>query len=745
MARTLFLIIAGLLPTLAFAQQATVRGFVTAAADGQSLQGVNVSLLAESGALYGAVTNGDGLYVISRIPPGAYALRISFIGFAALEEGVTLDAGEIVSMSFELEESNEAMDEVLIEAARDLGAAHVRAGLQTVDAQDLELVPAPDITADLVSYLTTMPGIISTGDRGGQIFVRGGEPVHNLVLLDGMYVYQPFHILGFYSAFSADVLQQADIHAGGYGNRYSGYASSVIDVQSRNGNKREHVKSFSVSPFVNALRIEGPLVKDRISVIGSVRQSVIDRLAAKYIGQDLPYKFGDVFGKTHIQLNESHQLSFTGLYTYDRGALDNAAQQALNEIRWKNSGIGARYLMLPTGSPVLAEILFSVSRLTTELGPRAQPTRTSQIKNFNAAINITNYVGLSELALGAYFRTTSLETQLGGLYQNVDSNTRRLPKIGFYLEPDIYLGRGLRMMPSVSLQFFAREGAFVEPRVRAEWALGAGVLSAATGLYHQEYAGLNDRRDATNIFTAWTDAPLEGDLTKATHAILGYQHTLGAGVQVSIEGFYKWLDNLYIAEWTPLPQFTTAIQSASGRIKGLDVRLELQRPSFYGYVTYGISSVTYEAEQEALALWFGEEAFQFRPAHDRRHQVNALASLSWRDFNLNVRWNFGSGLPYNQVRGIDRFVFLDGEVDVTTDNGTPRVIYDTPFGGVLPAYHRLDVSVDRTFPFKGGSFTAQAGVINMYNRANLFALDLLTLEETWQLPIVPTLGMKIVF
>ncbi|CAN0540715.1 unnamed protein product, partial [Laminaria digitata] len=168
-------------------------------------------------------------------------------------------------------------------------------------------------------------------------------------------------------------------------------------------------------------------------------------------------------------------------------------------------------------------------------------------------------------------------------------------------------------------------------------------------------------------------------------------------------------------------------------------------PSFYAYVTYGLSSVSYEATQDELTIWFGQETFSFRPAHDRRHQINVIGNTTLGAFNLSVRWNFGSGLPYNQVRGIDRFILQDGDVDVTTENGLPRVIYDEPYGGVLPTYHRLDVSVDREFPFKGGMFTLQAGVINVYDRTNLFSLDLFTLEESSQLPIIPTVGMKFLF
>ncbi len=138
---------------------------------------------------------------------------------------------------------------------------------------------------------------------------------------------------------------------------------------------------------------------------------------------------------------------------------------------------------------------------------------------------------------------------------------------------------------------------------------------------------------------------------------------------------------------------------------------------------------------------------KFRPPHDRRHQINLLASTSFYGFDLNVRWQFGSGLPYTPVEGFDGFILMDGVVDVRTVRGLPRVIYQSiPYQAQLPAYHRLDVKIDRTFTVPGGvDVTAQVGVPNAYDRANLFTLDLLTAQRTDQLPLVPLVGLKVEF
>ena len=725
--------------------ESTLRGFITASDDGLPLIGVNVILMnPDSTEVFrGTVSNNDGLYVFSRVPIGSYVLRATFIGYTAFFEEITLEPG-ITTRNISLGEGAAELDEVVVESEAPTTGARVSAGLQTIRPDDLELVPAPDITADLVSFLTTLPGVVQAGDRGGQLFIRGGEASHNMVLLDGMQVFQPFHVLGFYSAFSADFISSADIYAGGYDSRFSGRISSVMDIKTRNGNLREGQRAFSVSPFVNTLRIEGPIFKDRLSVLGSVRQSVIDRFASRYVNQDLPYRFGDLFGKAYLKINQHNQLSFSALHTYDRGALSEIQSVARNEVRWKNTAMGGRYLLLPRGSSVLGDINFSVSRLDVEQGPSAAPERTSSLNSFNASINITNYVGPSEINFGGYLRATTIDASLGGLYQNVSRENSRLPKFGIYVDPAINITSSFSLRPGLTVLFFDQFGFFPEPRLRLTFEKGIHALSAAGGLYHQEIVGLNDRRDATNVFTAWTDPPLD-NLTRAWHAMAGYRLQTPSGFAFSAEAYYKWLRDLYISEWTVFPVLTTNLQTANGTSRGVDIRFTYSHSGFYAFISYGLSYVNYTARQESLALWYGTPELSFRPPHDRRHQLNALANYQYGRFSLSVRWNLGSGLPYNQVRGFDRFILLDQGIDVEQVPGDVRVIYDEPYGGLLPAYHRLDLSAEQEFPFKGGRFTIQGGVINIYDRTNIFALDVFTLDRVDQLPFIPTLGAKIEF
>ncbi len=729
------------------AQLTSVRGFVTDYQDGESLQGVNVVLDNGEGGFYGTVTDNDGVYALSRVPAGRYVFQVSYIGYQIHRDTLLLRPGTITTLDIELRTRDMELGEVMIEAEQPSGAARITAGLQSVRPQDIELVPAPDVSGDLATFLTTLPGVVAIGDRGGQFFVRGGEPSHNMALIDGMYVHQPFHLLGFYSAFPADIINRADVYAGGFGSQFNGRISSVIDVYTRNGNKKRYAGNASIAPFVSGALIEGPIRSGKASIIASVRQSVIDQGAQNYISTDLPYNFGDAFAKFHTHISDNSQLSLSFIHTHDDGVLgEPTVDRVLDEIRWKNTAFGARYLFLSGSKPFLGELLFSVSRLQSEVGPNGNPIRTSDINSFNYAVNFTNFIGRTEWKYGIYTRAPGIETELGGLYQDLALGAGKRHKIGMYLEPDVHINAQLRARVGIVAMMFTgdRTNRFIEPRARVVWKKGSHEVNGAIGRYHQEVIGLTDRRDATNIFTAWVSAPSD-EITDATHAVLGYRYHPVQWIEIGTEAFYKYFDNVYIAEWTSFPRFTTRMQRASGRAMGWDLRVEVRRPNFYGYLNYGLSSVRYRAKQESLPLWYGTDVLEFRPPHDRRHQLNLLVSTTVRKFDVSARWNFGSGLPYNRVVGFDGFVLLNGVQDLFSVEDDRRVIYDLPFRGVLPTYHRLDISIDRKITRENFALTIQAGVINVYNRRNLLALDIFTLRRSDQLPIIPTLGLKVEF
>ena len=735
----------------ASAQSALLRGYARDASDGQPLQGVNVVLTNDSGAFLGSASDRDGFFAVSGVPPGRYYFAGSFIGFHVHADTLELAAGEVRTYNFDLVFGTDLMEEVVVESERETaGAAGLIGGLQSIRPRDIQLIPSPDLSGDLASYLVTLPGVISSGDQGGQLFIRGGEPTQNEVLMDGMLVYQPFHLIGFYSAFPSNILNVSDVYAGGFGARYGGRLSSVIDISTRNGNKRRFSGEMSAAPFISAGLLEGPIVAGKVSAMISGRFSVIEQGASKIIDAPLPYDFNDQFAKIHADLSENSQASISAIRSFDRGIIGSSIQteadSASREVTWENRAIGGRFILLPTRIPVQAEILMSASSIENSFGPSESPTRTSKAQEINVAANVTHFTSVTDITWGLYFRFNVLDSELSGLFQDLSDDTEFVSEAGGYAQLTLPLSEGLRLEPGLRLQSFPSKGRnFLEPRVRLVWNGGIHRISAAGGIYHQEIVGLTDRRDAGDIFTAWTSSP-HGEVPSAIHALGGYQIRPASWLRLAVEGFYKTMSNLSIAEWSAFPRFTTRLQPANGNVVGIDGRLEIITDPFYGFINYGYSEVEYEARQAEVEFWFGESEYKFAPPHDRRHQLNAVGSLKLFGFALNARWQFGSGLPFSEALGFDEFVLLTGPTDVFEERGQTRVLYTYPYGGRLPAYHRLDISLERTFTVSTHTaLTLQASGTNAYDRTNLFYIDLFTLDRLDQLPFIPAVGLRLEF
>ena len=737
------------------AQSAVLRGFITDEGDGQPLQGVNVVLTDDGEAFLGAASDRDGLYAISGIAPGRYYLSASYVGFETYRDTLELAAGEIRPYNFALSSGLET-EELIVEAERENeGAAGITAGLQTVRARDIALVPAPDLSGDLASYLATLPGVVSSGDQGGQLFIRGGEPTQNQVLLDGILIYQPFHLIGFYSAIPSAILNVSDVYAGGFGARYGGRMSSVIDISSRNGNKRRFSGEFSAAPFISAGLLEGPLIQDKVSILLSGRFDVIDQGASRIIDTPLPYRFNDQFGKIHAILTQNTQLSITGLRSFDRGILGATTSAEVdsvsNQVEWLNNGFGGRFTLLPTRIPVQAELLVSFSSIENSYGPDTSPTRFSKAQEISAAANVTHFAAFTDISWGIYFKFNQIDNQVSGIFQDFSAETEFISETGAYIESEIpVLGEEgpvqFEIEPGIRISAFPSKGRnFLEPRMRAILTYGIHQVSTAAGIYHQEFVGLADRRDAGDVFTAWTSSPA-GKVPRAIHYIAGYQVRPTSWLSIGLEAFYKDLANLSVTEWVSFPRSTVRLQSAEGTVQGADARIEVNAGFFYGFVNYGYSKVDYMAQQPELRSWFGADEYTYSPPHDRRHQVNALGSVSFGDFTFNTRWQYGSGLPFSEALGFDEFVFLDGPKDLFEDPGATRVLYSFPYGGRLPDYHRLDVSAEYAFKFNDNVIlTVQASGTNTYDRLNLFYIDLFTLNRLDQLPFIPAAGLKLEF
>lgn len=738
------LLLAAASPLRTAAQEVALRGFVVSAETGQPLPGAHVLLrrLDVREPPRGAAANSNGYYYLADLAPGRYALRASFVGYRTRRDTLRLvDREEPLTHTIELRPTERPLQEVVV-TGQVGGATTQEAGRQQVTPEDLARIPTPSISGDLSGYLQSMPGVVSVGDRGGQLFIRGGTPDQNLILMDKMKVFRPFHIVGFYSAFPQELVSDAEIYAGGFPARYSGRLSSVIDVEMRGGNREQLEAAATAGPFLTGLRMEGPLNDDGLSLLGAARFSQIERTAPVVLGQEQPLKFDDQFVKLQNTF-ETGRCGVTGLHTYDRGQVDPEANTV---FRWSNYAFGGRCVAAGSGSASVVDVSFSSSYVRNAAGEGGAPQRRATVWDLATKIDVTRPLrGGEAIGGGLQIHRKEVKYSLGEKFQGLRTADEGWLSVNGYLEARLRIGRTLDLRPGLAVTAPFDFGPSLEPRLRASWrpfGTEEKEVNAAVGLYRQTVVGLTDERDLGSVFTAWVPAPLDRGRPAAWHAILGWNQQIGS-FGLTVEGYYKDLSNLAVPIWSTIARFTTELTAAEGTSWGVDLRGEFERGPIYAYLGYGFSWTRYTASQDNFGTWFGTDIQSYRPPHDRRHELNAVLSADLGVATADVRWQLGSGLPHTKPLGFDVFVRLRELLESPRHYGTPRLLYEKPYRGRLPAYHRLDVSLKRTVEWGGVDLTAKAGAINLYDRQNLFYFDLFTQRRVNQLPLVPYLAVEI--
>jgi len=729
-------------PGPALAQNASVQGIVTDRLSRAALDGVSVALerVGDPTDVRGSATDVNGFYQIGGVPPGDYTLRMERIGYVMYEQLVTFAPGGFLTVSAGLDTSPVVLEGITVEPLS--GAAERELGRLRIRPIDIGRIPAPSASGDLASFLQTLPGVVTTGDRGGQLFIRGGTPDQNLVMVDGLLIYQPFHILGFFSVFPEDLVSSVDFYASGFGSRYVGRSGSVIDVRMRDGNRTDRRTSGSVSPFLAEAVAEGPIKDGGASWIASVRRSLIEETSPALLGQREPLTFGSQYVKvSSVDDDTGSRCSAMVLHTADRGSLDVEIEGSL--VGWSNLVLGGRCIMIFDSWLRLADVTFGYSRVRNDANSRGVAELTSGVSRLHHEAHATSLWGTTPIYVGYTMNIELVEYDLRELF-GVQQSARGIWGMSGYGEAELTPTEDVTVRPGFVFTLLPRAG--IEPRVRASWRpLGRGTeeVSAALGLYRQDLVGVSDTRDVSSVFVAWQDVDRRPPLS-AVHASLGWQQALGRGLAWSLEGYTKWLDDVPIAVWRANAGFTTSLSRADGRVYGADLRLEYRRPGFYGFLGYGYTWTEYRATQLGFAEWFGEPVQRYHPPHDRRHQLNAVVSADIGPYSTGARWQMGSGLPYTRPAGFDEvFDFRIGLPVVQGQSGVTRLVLDRPYQARLPAVHRLDLWVRRPFELDIGTLEVQAGVLNVYDRRNLFFYDLYTGRRVDQLPIVPYLSFKL--
>lgn len=736
-----------------------VRGFVYDRDTGEPIIFTAVLL---QGTNHAVATDINGFFSINRVPAGNYTLSSTYVGYDTTRIALTIKSGEILNQKIYLKKHNLLLEEIEITSKKDEKQTEVRTSAVKITPKQITKLPSVGGEPDLAQYLQILPGVVSTGDQGGQLYIRGGSPIQTRVMIDGVTIYNPFHSLGLFSVIETDLLRNVEIFTGGYNANYGGRISAVIDATTRDGNKKRFGGKVGANTFAAKAVLEGPIIKLKegenalsSSYIASFKTSYLDRTSPRiydYIDTvGLPYSFTDAYAKLNFTTNNGSKLNFTG-FRFD----DDAIFQNLSEYSWTSWGGGTSFVLVPGQSKSIIDGYLSYSTYDISLRETDQKPRTSSIGGFNGGINFTNYFPRADFKYGIEVSGFTTEFQFFNPIGVKIEENQYTTEIGGFMKYRTTLGKNDRLVlePGLRVNYYASLSSFAfEPRFGMKYNINNAMrLKAAAGLYTQNFISTKSDRDIVNLFTGFLTGPeqallgidgqpLSNNQQRAAHAVVGIESDIARGFDINVEGYYKRFGTLIEINRNKLFASDPNYQVEQGNAYGGEVLAKYDYKRWFIWLAYSLSWVE------------RNDGTQIYPTNfDRRHNFNALANYTFGknlDWEVSIRWNLGSGFPFTYTTGFYESINFNGGIDdnYLQNNGNMGVLLDeTINAGRLPYYHRFDASLNKTFALGANAeLELSASVTNIYNRDNIFYVNRITSEKIYQLPVLPSLGVSIDF
>jgi hypothetical protein len=757
----LLLTIAFLLPAVSLQAQkpGTVRGNVF---DKETTQPVAFATVQIEGTTLGGTTDINGFFTVGNVPPGEQTLIVSYLGYDAFTTKVTIRSGDIAYQNIYLQESGTNLGEVVISGQQAQARTEVQVSKLTVTPREIRALPSAGGQADIAQYLTVLPGVIFTGDQGGQLYIRGGSPVQNRIILDGMTIYNPFHSIGFFSVFETELIRNVDVFTGGFNADYGGRISAVVDVNTREGNRRRIAGQVSASPFQAKALIEGPIVPlkpesssgNTASFVLTGKKALINRFDKTFYPHvndsvGIPFDYQDIYGKLSLQASNGSRFNAFG-FNYTDGV-----KFPITEVGWKSSGGGIDFTLVPSNSNTIVAGTFTYSGYDSRIEEADRQPRSSSIGGFQAGMNFTNFDLDNEVKYGFDLTSFRTEFEFINFRQLTINQFENTTEIAAYVRYKRKFGP-LVIEPGFRIQYYVSFGQISpEPRLGLKYNITDRLrFKAAGGLYSQNLLATVNERDIVNLFVGFltggqesiykpgTTEPTSSRLQKAAHAVAGFEFDIAPNFNINIEAYYKDFSQLLALNRNKLLATDPNFVVETGDARGIDFSLKYEARRYYIWGAYSLGYVTRNDGQQI-----------YPPVFDRRHNLNLVGTYQFgrkEEWEFGARWNFGSGFPFTLTQGFyTNYTFNDGiGTDVLTGNGdNVGIIYaDERNTGRLPYYHRLDLSLKRLFSFsRYTKLEVTASATNVYDRDNIFYFDRVRFARVNQLPLLPSLSLTLQF
>ncbi len=732
----------------------TLSGYLKEAKNGEATIGANVYVVGNNAL--GTTTNLYGFYSLS-LPKGTYQIAYSYIGFNTSFKEVVLDKD--TRLTVELTDDAKTLDEVEITSERkDENVRSTQMGKEELSIERIKSIPAFMGEVDVIKALQLMPGVLAAGEGNSGIYVRGGGPDQNLVLLDDAIVYNTGHLFGFFSVFNADAVKNVTLIKGAMPANYGGRLSSVIDVQMKEGNNKKFEMEGGIGIISSRLTLQGPLQRKKKAtatrkgsfLLSGRRTYLFDIIQPALKKTDFAgtnYFFYDLNIKANYQFSEKDRLYISGYYGKDVFVYNSAANQTNVKIPWGNATATVRYnhlfndKLFMNMSFIFNDYQFSFTGDQLDFGFKA----SSGVRDYNFKADLDYYINTKNKFKAGFNYTHHRLTPTQATLRTKDEeftstvNKRYSHEIAFYADHELDVNEKLKFDFGFRLSLFQHIGPYndvsgngfvgldttsykksqpiktyvgPEPRLSMRYAFGKNNSIKAGVALNYQYIHLVSNSNSTLPTDIWVQSSKTVKPQMSTQYSVGYFKNFKDNMfEASVEVYFKQLWNQIEYNESYVNELNIDQEKGyvfgKGKAYGMELFLKKKTGKINGWIGYTLS----RSDRKFPELNGGKV---FPAKYDRTHDLTINLA-----YDFNKEWSIGTTFVYatgNAITPVTNIYLI--EFKPTYEYGARNSIR-------VPAYHRLDFSLNyapipKRRPNRRWRSSYNLSIYNVYNRRNTY-------------------------
>lgn len=751
----------------------TVSGYVREAGSAEPLIGVTIHAPAYKA---GITTNNFGFYSLT-LPSDSVSLQFSYVGYQPVKQHFVLQKD--LELNVQMASSNQLREVQIIADKERRSTQTAQTSQVEVPVEQVKNIPALLGEKDVMKVVQLMPGVMEGNEGSSGLYVRGGGPDQNLIILDDATVYNTSHLFGLFSVFNGDALKNIDVTKGGFPARYGGRLSSVLEMTMKEGNKEAFHGEGGIGLVSSRLLLEGPLKKQKASFLVSVRRTYLDAMLQAIMpsDMDLGYYFLDTNVKLNYDFGQKDKLYLSGYFGHDKFYLDTKERNSKEQIQffWGNATATARWnhlineKLFANTSLIFSQYRFVVGQENEYADYQSNFRFFSGIRDYSLKTDLdyyptpAHYLKFGGLVTYHYFTPNAVRALDSSTDFKMDSNlSMGSMESAVYVEdffspvPKLLLNTGLRLthFTSGSRHFFNPE-----PRLAASYQFSRTAALKASFATMNQYIHLLSSTGTGFPIDLWLPATNKVKPQRSQQVALGFAKDLfSKKVNLEVEAYYKKLNQiitynenanfLTIANPDALaPQkldWEDNVTAGQGWAYGLEFLLQKKVGRFTGWLGYTIS----KTEHQFDSLNGGRK---FYARYDRRHDISVTAAYKFtKNFMVSANWVYGTGNAIS-LPTAEYYVPLHSQINNSLTANYQVAEYGDRNNFRVPAYHRLDVGMQFRKQLRWAERTWDLSVYNAYNRRNPFFYNLefkndkRILRMTSLFPLIPSVSYNLKF